>query len=102
MPLHWTIDSKAKLLTVVAEGVVTQAEFESCLDLVDQAGLHVYRKLFDGMDADTSMGPEQILAMGVRMRASHQTQTVGPLAGWPRRAGRCAFFTRPVRRAAGS
>lgn len=80
MPLHWTIDSKAKLLTVVAEGVVTQAEFESCLDLVDQAGLHVYRKLFDGMDADTSMGPEQILAMGVRMRASHQTQTVGPLA----------------------
>jgi hypothetical protein len=80
MPLHWTIDSRAKLLTVVAEGVVTQAEFESYLDLIDQAGLHVYRKLFDGIDADTSMGPEQILAVGVRMRTSHQTQPVGPLA----------------------
>lgn len=80
MPLHWTINSKAKLLTVVAEGVVTQADFESYLDLIDQAGLHAYRKLFDGIDADTSMGPEQILAIGVRMRTSHHTQPVGPLA----------------------
>src|SRR5690606_28070994 len=79
MPLHWTIDSKAKFLAVVAEGVVTQAEFESYLDLIDQAGLHAYRKLFDGIDADTSMGPDQILAMGVRMRTSHQSRTVGPL-----------------------
>lgn len=80
MPLHWTIDSKAKLLTVVAEGDVTRAEFESYLDVIDQAGLHTYRKLFDGIGADTSMGQEQILAIGVRMRASHRTQPVGPLA----------------------
>lgn len=80
MPLYWTIDSKAKLVTVVAEGVVTQAEFEAYLDVIDQAGLHAYCKLFDGVDADTSMGPEQILAVGVRMRTSHQSQPVGPLA----------------------
>jgi len=80
MPLYWTIDSKAKLVTVVAEGVVTQADFEAYLDVIDQAGLHAYCKLFDGVDADTSMGPEQILAVGVRMRTSHHSRPVGPLA----------------------
>lgn len=80
MPLNWTIDSKAKLLTVLAEGDVTRSEFEAYLDLVDEACLHTYRKLFDGVRADTSMGAENILAVGVRMRASHQTNPVGPLA----------------------
>ena len=80
MPLHWTIDSKTHLFTIVAEGDITRAEFEACLDVIDQAGLHPYRKLFDGIHADTRMGPEDILAMGVRMRTSHQTQSVGPLA----------------------
>ncbi|TAJ87920.1 MAG: STAS/SEC14 domain-containing protein [Reyranella sp.] len=80
MPLNWTIDSKAKLLTAVAEGDVTRADFEAYLDMIDQAGLHTYRKLFDGTLADTSMGSEHILAIGVRMRTSHQTNPVGPLA----------------------
>jgi len=80
MPLHWTIDSKDRLLILVAEGDITRAEFEACLDVIDKAGLHPYRKLFDGAHGATSMGPENLLAMGVRMRASHQTETVGPLA----------------------
>lgn len=80
MPLNWTIDSKAKLLTVVAEGDVTRAEFEAYLDLIDQADLHTYRKLFNGIHADTSMGAENILALGVRMRTSHRINPVGPLA----------------------
>lgn len=80
MPLNWTIDSKAKLITALAEGDVTRAEFEAYLDMIDQAGLHTYRKLFDGVHADPSMGAEHILAMGVRMRTSHQIHPVGPLA----------------------
>lgn len=80
MPLHWTIDSKERLLTVVAEGDISRAEFEAYLDVIDKAGLHTYRKLFDGARGETSMGSENILAMGVRMRTSHQTQAVGPLA----------------------
>lgn len=69
-----------RLLTAVAEGDVTRPEFEAYLDMLDQAGVHGYRKLFDGLHADTSMGAENILAMGVRMRASHQVHAVGPLA----------------------
>ncbi|MDB5489117.1 MAG: hypothetical protein JWQ58_2832 [Reyranella sp.] len=80
MPLHWTIDSKIRLLTVVAEGDISRAEFEAYLDVIDKAELHAYRKLFDGARGETSMGPENVLAMGVRMRTSHQTQPAGPLA----------------------
>lgn len=80
MPLHWIIDSKATLLTAVAEGDVTRPEFEAYLDMIDRTGLYTYRKLFNGLEADTSMGADNILAMGVRMRTSHQLNPVGPLA----------------------
>ena len=80
MPVHWTIDSKHRLMTVVAEGDVTRPEFEAYLDVIDNAELYTYRKLFDGGAADTSMGAENILAVGVRMRSAHQTRAVGPLA----------------------
>jgi hypothetical protein len=80
MPIHWTIDSKHQLMTVVAEGDVTRPEFEAYLDVIDNAELHAYRKLFDGSSADTSMGTDNILAVGVRMRSAHHTRPVGPLA----------------------
>lgn len=67
-------------MSVVAEGDVTRPEFEAYLDVIDNADLHAYRKLFDGGSADTRMGPENILAIGVRMRATHHHRTVGPLA----------------------
>ncbi|MCC8432077.1 hypothetical protein [Reyranella aquatilis] len=67
-------------MTVVAEGDVTRPEFEAYLDVIDNAELYTYRKLFDGGAADTSMGAENILAVGVRMRSAHQTRAVGPLA----------------------
>ena len=80
MPLHWTIDPKQRLVTVVAEGEVKRAEVEAYLNAVDQAGANGYRKLFDGTRGDTSMGPEDVLALGVRMRATHATGPMGPLA----------------------
>lgn len=118
MPVHWTIDSKHRLMTVVAEGDVTRPEFEAYLDVIDNAELYTYRKLFDGGAADTSMGAENILAVGVRMRSAHQTRAVGPLAVvvpedkiamvspssacWRRRTGPCGCSTRPDRPATGS
>lgn len=80
MPLYWTIDSKEQLMTAVAEGDVTRPEFEAYLDVIDKAGLYAYRKLFDGSNADTTMGAENILAVGVRMRSANQSHAVGPLA----------------------
>lgn len=80
MPLHWTIDPEQRLVTVVAEGAVARAEVEAYLDAVEQAGANGYRKLVDGARGDPSMAPEDVLALGVRMRATHATGPMGPLA----------------------
>lgn len=80
MPMHWAVDSKERLFTIVAEGDVTRADFDACLDTMDRAKLYGYRKLFDGARADTRMGQDDILAIGVRMRVAHAKEHMGPLA----------------------
>ena len=81
MPLHWEIDPHLRLVTLVAEGDVTRSEVESYLDAVNQAGVHGYRKLFDARHAVTRMAPGELLALGVRMRATHaEGHAMGALA----------------------
>lgn len=80
MSLNWTIDPHQKLITVVAKGDVTRAEFEALLDAIDTANAHAYRKLFDGELGHTTMTPGDALMLGVRMRAAHASGPIGPLA----------------------
>ncbi len=81
MPLHWTVDSKERLVIARAEGAVTRAEIENYITVMNGAGTLAYRKLFDGSRADTAMTPEDMLAIGVQIRARHATAaTLGPLA----------------------
>ena len=63
MSLHWTIDPQQRLVTAVADGDVTRAEFEAFLDAVRSAGADGYRKLFDGLRGDTQMSSEELLAL---------------------------------------
>jgi hypothetical protein len=79
MPLHWTIDSKGELVTVVADGDVTRADADAYLDAVEGAGAIGYRKLFDGMAGTIAMDTEDLLAVGVRVRSFHRGP-VGALA----------------------
>lgn len=44
------------------------------------SGAMSYRKLFDGTDGDTSMTPDDLLQVGVRMRDFHALGPMGPLA----------------------
>ncbi len=78
--MHWSVDSKERLLTIVTEGDVTRADFEACLDVVEGANLFGYRKLFDGTHGDTTMGSDDVLAIGVRIRAAHDRAQKGSLA----------------------
>ena len=80
MPLHCTIDPEQALVTIVSEGDVTRADFESVVDAVDAADAHGYRKLFDGVGGQTRMTHEDILSLGIRMRSHHEKGPVGPLA----------------------
>lgn len=80
MPVHWKIDSRKRLLTVVAEGDVTRVDADAFLDVLESGDLISYRKLFDGMAGTTSMTAEDFMAIGVRIRTGHQVGSVGALA----------------------
>jgi hypothetical protein len=80
MPLYWTLDFKARLITAAVEGAVTLGEFGEYLDVLDQAGIHRWRKLVDATQGQASMTADDIMALAVRIRGSHQRFQVGPLA----------------------
>lgn len=80
MPLYWTIDSKARLFTGVAEGVVTYADAIGLVEAMAGANAMSYRKLFDGRAAVTSMSPQELLTLCVRIRSYHDQGTMGALA----------------------
>lgn len=80
MPLTWTIDPQLRLVTAVAKGEVTRPEVEALLDDLNARDAHRYRKLFDGEQGETTMGPIDILALGGRMRSEHRSGPMGPLA----------------------
>ncbi len=80
MSLNWTIDTEARLIAAVADGDVTRCDIENLLDTMAASGAMTYRKLFDGSRGDTKMGPDDLLALGVRFRAYHALGRMGPLA----------------------
>lgn len=81
MPLHWTIDSKARLLTMVADGRVELAELHHLLDVVADLKLEGYRKLLDGSRGESHMTGAEQLAIGVRFREMHtKAPRLGALA----------------------
>lgn len=80
MSLPWTIDSQERLFTAVAEGNVSRSDIEVCLDAMTGSGAMAYRKLFDGTRGDTLMTVDELLEVGVRMRAFHAQGPMGPLA----------------------
>lgn len=80
MPLHWTIDSEVRFVSVIAQGNVSRLEVERLLDEMAAREAMTYRKLFDGLDGDTTMGPQDLLALGVRIRTHHSQGPIGALA----------------------
>ena len=82
MPLHWTIDSRVKLLAVVADGFIQLADLDRLLDVITGSNILGYRKLFDGTGGISQMNAEEHLTVGVRLRTLHMQAgaALGPLA----------------------
>lgn len=81
MPVHWTINSEARLFEATCAGLVEPDEIHRMLDALVGADALGYRKLFDGTQADTRMGALDVLSIGVRMRTFHsEGLALGPLA----------------------
>jgi hypothetical protein len=78
--MHWTADSRLKLVTVVAEGDVGRADVEGFLAMATGADLLHWRKLFDARTAQSGLTLPEATELGVRIRAAHEVRTVGPLA----------------------
>lgn len=79
MSLDWKIDSKAKLVTVVADGPVTRQDVERCLDAVRGANASGYRKLLDCRKLVMEIDEHEVLVLGGRVRERHAAR-MGPLA----------------------
>jgi len=77
--LNWRIDAQARIVSVIATGDVTRAEFDAFLDEMVAEDAFAYGKLFDGSAGDTSMSPMELLAIGVRLKSYHD-RPVGALA----------------------
>ena len=80
MPLHWKIDAQQRQASAVAEGDVTRSEIEAFHEALRLAGAYGYRKLFDGARGNFVMDADDLMALGVRIRASHEEGPIGPLA----------------------
>ena len=80
MPLYWTINSRERLVTGIADGGVRKDEMEAYLDAIAGAGAGNYRKLFDGSIGEPLMNSDDIMSIAVRMRGMQQLGLAGPLA----------------------
>lgn len=80
MPLYWTIDSKARLFTGVAEGNVTLNDAVDLLEAMAGAKAMAYRKLFDGRAATPTMTGDEMLSLCARIRGYHDHGMMGALA----------------------
>jgi hypothetical protein len=80
MPLFWTIDSKARLFTGVAEGDVTMGDAVDLLEAMAGAKAMSYRKLFDARAATPSLTSDELLSLCARIRAYHEQGMMGALA----------------------
>ena len=80
MPLYWTIDSKARLFTGIAEGNVSLDDAIDLLEAMAGARAMSYRKLFDGRAATSSMTADELLSLCARIRTYHDQGMMGALA----------------------
>jgi hypothetical protein len=80
MPLYWTIDSKARLFTGVADGDVSLNDALDLLEAMAGARAMAYRKLFDGRAATPSMTADELLSLCARIRSYHDQGMMGALA----------------------
>ena len=71
MPLYWIIDSRAELVSAVAEGDVPLSDAMAFLRALSGAKVTGYRKLFDGRNGTSSMTAQELLMVTAEIRTHH-------------------------------
>jgi len=80
MPIHYTIDHKARHVEAKFDGNLVLKDVEDFTDAVVGAGALPYRKLIDGRTATGTYTDEDVMAMGARLSAYATMGKRGALA----------------------
>jgi hypothetical protein len=80
MSLHWIVESRPRLVTVIAEGDVGKTDMEAYFALIVGANAVEWRKLFDARNGRMALSDPEVNELGVRIRCASATREVGPLA----------------------
>ncbi len=80
MPIHFTIDHKARYVEARFDGVLVLKDVEDFCDAVVAADALPYRKLIDGRTASGKYTDSDVMAMGARLSAYANMSKRGALA----------------------
>jgi hypothetical protein len=80
MPLYWTIDSRERLMTAVADGGVGKDDALAYLRAMIGAQAGTYRRLFDATRGEPLMNADEIMELVVEVRRLQELFAPGPLA----------------------
>jgi hypothetical protein len=75
MPIHFTIDHKARFVEARFDGVIVLKDVEDFCDAIVGQGCLPYRKLIDGRTGIGKYDDKDVMAMGARLSAY---ATMGP------------------------
>lgn len=75
MPIHFTIDHKARLVDAQFDGVLVLKDVEDFCDTIVGQDALPYRKLIDGRTATGKYNDDDVMALGARFSAY---ATMGP------------------------
>ena len=80
MPLYWSIDSRERLMTAVADGGVGKEDAMAYLAAMVGAQAGSYRRLFDAIRGEPLMTADEIMELAVEVRRVQALVAPGPLA----------------------
>ena len=82
MSLYWTIESKTRSVTVIAEGAVSHSDIAACRDAIAGARARPYRKLVDARAAQLPEQMDEVVqaAADIRLHDQQSADPAGPLA----------------------
>lgn len=78
MPIVWGVDHAARLVSAKARGELGRADLEDYLDGLVAAATLSYRKVLDMAESRLALSRDDMLALGVRIRAH---ESLGPMGG---------------------
>lgn len=80
MPIGWGVDHAARLVSASAKGVLSRQDIETYLDDLAAAATLSYRKVFHMGDCRLALSPEDMIAIGARIRAFESIDPMGRVA----------------------